>query len=135
MSALDRLIEAVEAGKFDVPPGEAEGPYIDDFDFYWLAVVTDRVGTIHLAWPAYNGSMDSALRLFEALLPGVKQWSIVTDPTCLKATVCCWPNGLSQEPEVYAESYSIGQPARALLICTLKAHRDTRKGDEDGPIE
>lgn len=71
---------------------------------------------------AYNGSLDAALSLLGKVLSGINQYSIVTDPTCGKATACWWPDGLSGDRECYGESWFEGDTAaRALLIAILNA--------------
>tara|TARA_R110002020_G_scaffold95937_9_gene230112 strand:+ start:51727 stop:52110 length:384 start_codon:yes stop_codon:yes gene_type:complete len=70
---------------------------------------------------AYKGSLDAAKALHEAVLPGCSQYSIVTDPTCLKVSVCWWPDGLSGKREVHGEGWSEADPARAWLIAIIKA--------------
>jgi len=108
LEALKELLEKVEAGNwgpFDGPSNETGlSDWCLDFDKIML-----------------ENSMDAALSLFDAVLPGPNQFSVVTDPTCIKATVCFWPNGLSGKVEVHGEGWHEAIPARALLIAILKA--------------
>lgn len=100
MTDLDKLIEAVEGGEWP-----------DD----WREVT--RALTLHpderhiFAKRAFDGSLDAAKALHEALLPGYR-WRI-TDLTHAQVwdSVHCVHGG-------YAE-----QPARAWLLAILKAYR------------
>ncbi len=74
----------------------------------------------HLCKAAYNGSLDAALALKDAVLVGTNQYSIVTDPTCRKVSVCWWPDGISLERQYYAEAWCQENEARAILICIIK---------------
>jgi hypothetical protein len=70
---------------------------------------------------ALDGSLDSAKFLHEKLLPGVSQYSIITDPTCICVKVCWWPEGLSNHSHCFnGEGWDEG-PARAWLIAILEA--------------
>jgi hypothetical protein len=70
---------------------------------------------------ALDGSLDSAKALHEAVLPGVSQYSIITDPTCVCVKVCWWPEGLSNHSYCFnGEGWDEG-PARAWLIAILEA--------------
>jgi hypothetical protein len=73
------------------------------------------------AMRAFNGSLDAAKALHDAVLPGCNQYSIVTDPTCLRVRVCWWPDGLSGERQVFGEGWSEDNPARAWLLAILEA--------------
>ena len=71
---------------------------------------------------AYNGSLDAAKALHDEVLPGCNQYSIITDPTCLKVSVCWWPDGLSSERQIYAEAWGeCDNEARAWLQAIIKA--------------
>jgi hypothetical protein len=70
---------------------------------------------------AYKGSLDAAKALHDAVLPGISQFSIVTDPTVGRVSVCWWPNGLSGAQQLYGECWFEENPARAWLIAILKA--------------
>ena len=75
-----------------------------------------------MAHHAYDGSLDAAKALHNAVLPGCSQYSIVTDPTCLKVSVCWWPNGLSEKTERHGEGWGHpDQEARAWLLAILSA--------------
>ena len=75
------------------------------------------------AFTAYHdSSLDAAKALHNAVLPGCSQYSIVTDPTCLKVSVCWWPNGLSGKTERHGEGWGHpDQEARAWLLAILSA--------------
>lgn len=99
---LDRLIEAVEGDcvnwlgwvpRDDVIPGEL-----------WA-----------IARDADRGSLDSAVVLLEALLPGW-EWAVYG-----RGTAHLW----KQLDNVNAGNFI---PARALLLATLRAYRSTREG-------
>jgi hypothetical protein len=99
LAALDALIAAVEAGSANMP----------------ILAAFDRAG-IHGAWKnhgykAFSGSLDAALALHGALLPGwwwdvTVDYAISTDPTGRREFVAGADN-----------------PARAWLLATLKAYR------------
>lgn len=96
---IDRLIEAVEAG--------------DDAGV--TSCLFDSRNCNHIE-SAYRGSLDAALALHEALLPG---WVYVL--TERSATVLERGNGF----ETMVKEY--GTTARAWLIAILKAYRDLIK--------
>lgn len=104
-TALDKLIEAVEAGDYRGSTGGL------------------TPGHWQMAHEAYHGSLDAALALHEALLSGCNQYSIVTDPTCLCVKVAWWPDGLSGDKCCYGEGWSEDAPARAWLLAILRAYR------------
>lgn len=110
--ALDNLIESVEAGD----PGKCA--------FWKVWEPESKDGQIaFIADRAMRGSLDAAKALHKALLPGCSQYSIVTDPLCLKVVVVWWPHGLSDGREARGEAWSEDDPARAWVIATLKAYR------------
>jgi hypothetical protein len=84
----------------------------------------------------HYGSLDAAKALHEAVLTGISQYSITTDPTVGKASVCWWPDGISQEKQFYGECWFQENPARAWLIAILKAliagenTNDNNKGED-----
>lgn len=104
MSALDDLIKAAEDGA---------RPWREPDDSNWPYA--------RFALEAFDGSLDAALRLHEALLPGASQYSIVTDPTCLCVKVAWWPKWLSGGVEIQGEGWDEGNPARAWLLAILRA--------------
>jgi hypothetical protein len=69
---------------------------------------------------SYHGSLNHALILHEFVLGNMSQYSIVTDPTCGKVTVCFWPEGLSIGPEYSAYSWFQDNPARAWLLAIIR---------------
>jgi hypothetical protein len=74
------------------------------------------VGTTEVAFRAFHGSLDAAVALVEAVLPGW-DWTIRNLPDAdLKP-----PRELRHLGHAYADSTNSGYPARALLIATLKA--------------
>ena len=103
MGDLDKLIAAVEAGTAK--------------DFRALLTDSDnpaeRAKRCGWASSAYNGSLDAALRLHEALLPG---WDYSIDNVQrVKPFVYVVDDG---GPEFHAEA---GTPARAFLLAILRA--------------
>ena len=117
LDALDKLIAAVEAGEFDGQPAKYNA-----FARAWEAAFGAFFEPNFTGpFSAYCGSLDAALALHNALLPGwvatiwaggeaagVKYWW---------ATVEDWNSG----EEVSAES--LPSPARAWLLAILKAYR------------
>lgn len=76
--------------------------------------------TLVLAWNAFNGKLGAAKAFYQLVLPGAKQYSIETDPTCLRVRVTCWPDGLSGDRNLFAEAWSVDDDARAWFVATLK---------------
>ena len=104
MSALDKLIWAVEAGTFPADVTAAE-------------CGLNGVGIMQL-YAAFNGSLDAALALHEALLPGCG-WKTQKLLCNDYYTADVWGE--------YAYSEASGTaptPARAWLIAVLKAYRE-----------
>lgn len=101
---LDRLIEAVEAEE----PVSARA----------ATLAFPRKGYAHVV-NAAAGSIDAAVALLEALLPGWSWGRLVSHGTML----VCIQTG--QFRQFSADSDS---PARALLLATLRAYRSTREG-------
>lgn len=99
MTDLDKLIEAVEAGQLTRAPHQ---PGIDE-----LSLIQ-----------AFNGSLDAALALHEALLPG---WDALID---LEADVSV-SNGAKSLGE-YRDYFGKAErsPARGWLLAILRAYRD-----------
>ena len=95
-------------------------PKPNDFDGSRKAYADSSAQKAILVWR--NGSLDAAKALHNAVLPGCSQYSIVTDPTCLKVSVCWWPNGLSGKTERHGEGWGHpDQEARAWLLAILSA--------------
>ena len=105
MTDLDKLIAAVESVTLS---GEPEYQVLAESAVgeEWLSVAE-----------SYNGSLDAALRLHEALLPG---WEATVAMTG-HAGVMFWPTETAQNAKVN------GQPARAWLLAILRALK--AKGD------
>lgn len=107
MTDLDRLIEAVEAGDRDsflaIMRAMAE-KLLDDGGRYWSVYDTKK---------AFDGSLDAAKRLHDALLPGWV-WNVVDSETTV------WP-AYPGDPKNYQDGYSEGNPARAWLLAILRA--------------
>ena len=121
MSALNKLIEAVDAGDLQQP--QCINKHEDDHDCSddWLShPLLDLVpaGVLHVHQMgelvlAYEGSLDAALALHEALLPG---WRWDLDAACNAGV---W-NSCDLLPAITGEANT---PARAWLLAVLKAYR------------
>lgn len=104
MTALDKLIEAVEAG--DDLPEIGHG--------YWQFLPAPAC--ILSARVYHDGSLDAALALHEALLPG---WRARLD---IGRRNRCWVISPGNEKlDAYAAT-----PARAWLLAILRAYRSTQ---------
>lgn len=101
MTALDKLIDAVEAG--DDLPEIGHG--------YWQFLPAPAC--ILSARVYHDGSLDAALALHEALLPG---WRWDLDAGCNAGV---W-NSCDLLPAIAGEADT---PARAWLLAVLKAYR------------
>ena len=99
MTDLDKLIEAVEG---DVATHDLPAPLDVTLGRFWTTICN-----------AYNGSLDAAKALHEALLPDYL-WAMTP---LGKASV------LDKSFNVIAESGYVGGESRAWLIAILKAHR------------
>lgn len=107
LDAIDKLIAAVEAGG-DWPP-------LDDL---WKSM---GLGDGHRVGLAYNGSLDAALALHNALLPG---WVAKLSAGGAGAGVTKWHCTVEDWNEG-TELHGDNQPstARAWLLAILKAYR------------
>ena len=111
MTDLDRLIEAVEAG----------AATDDHFAAVWSPNDLRAWQVNQVAMVAYNGSLDAALRLHEALLPG---WVVENLGNAVIDGTGGW-NVRIVSPD-YLETYlhataNAGTPARAWLLAILRA--------------
>ncbi len=104
MDDLDKLIAAVEAG---------EGPGNH-------ALTLDTLDQVKWCVDAWRGSLDAALHLHGALLPGW-DWDVVRDGERFSAEV--WTDGDSETGNGYRPSVSAfgPEPARAWLLAILRA--------------
>lgn len=106
MTALDKLIEAVEAGDEDFIRSD---DWINAWQEFWPepdAMRSNGTASTIVALEAYNGSLDAALALHETLLPG-QDW-------CISTSASYAGNGFKA---------SSSTPARAWLLAVLKAYR------------
>lgn len=108
---LDRLIEAVEAGEGNRNDGTLYRLFGDSWVHAWDVMDRD--------------SLDAAVTLLEALLPG-RNWSldagggdVVRPYAVVRSGERTWSANLGAEAS---------SPARALLLATLLAYRSTREG-------
>ena len=119
---LDRLIEAVEAGQWVPEPTNER---------HAVAQETDGWGNITYAQAAYHGDLNAAVVLLEALLPG---WAIerMTSWPGRCCRVSLWGTHdlggerwhSCEDGRIDAEGPTL---ARALLLATLRAYRNTRE--------
>ena len=84
---------------------------------------------LYLSRGAYFESMDSANLLRTFLMGNMNQYSIITDPTCLKVFACFWPDGLSG-PQFTGEAWSEDNAARAWAQATIQAKINHLEGNE-----
>lgn len=112
MTALDKLIEAVEAGVVGVDECAAAFPSESAYG----------VCTWHHAWDALNGSLDAALALHEALLPEMHATISTAGDVIILHNVST--NGVSWTEAADAEIDE--KPARAWLIAILRAYRSVQ---------
>lgn len=113
MTALDKLIKAVEAGNNEAPFWKLWKPEGEDGK---LAYVANR---------AYKGSLDAALELHEALLPG---WVATLTAGGAGAGVKyshCTVQDWDEGTEVDANNQPT--PARAWLLAILCAYRSIQE--------
>ncbi len=110
MSELDKLIEAVEAGYWGHSYGGIATKLGMDF-----AKVND----------AYNGSLDAAMALHEALLPGWGAKIEMQTPVDVQISFA-WV-GPREEMLFREHATSMHCPARAWLLAILRAYRQHRE--------
>lgn len=111
MTDLDKLIDAVEGGKYD-QDGTRPARFnalCSDWEAARGAYSNPNYKT---AWLAYCGSLDAAKALHDALLPGW-DWGVYADKSC-------WLGSMDID---FSEKSTC--PARAWLLAILKAYRST----------
>jgi len=117
--ALEALIEAVEAGT------------ATEFQFHtWRPGLSGTIKESKAMLRAYNGSLDAAAALHDALLPGW-DWEICNDTADKMAAV--WP--IKQPKNVFDGDPGYGHwptPARAWLLAILRALAATRTDTPPG---
>ena len=118
MTDMDKLIAAVEAGQI-----------ADDF-MPWIDVYDRTRGLLPYRYQhmpaAYNGSLDAAKRLHDALLPG---WAVerIAIWRGHPAHVCIWGTHEERDGKFWHEAKdgrfeaTADTPARAWLLAILKA--------------
>jgi hypothetical protein len=105
--ALTDLLEKVEAGEALAPHDVvADRPFFEDYE--------KAIHAGNLARDAYNGSLDAAEELHEAVLPGFS-WKRQGFVMTVTDDHTGWGNG------VYGSGRDDDNPARAWLIAILKA--------------
>ena len=127
MTALDKLIEAVEAG--EISKGVTGLKAFEQFSRNAFGLYQSNA-----AWRAYGGSIDAALALHEALLPG---WvfritgggpmPIIGDYRIPHVHVFR-PKMTEDDEPIGASSsgFDCGDPARAWLLAILRAYRSVQ---------
>ena len=70
---------------------------------------------------ARDGDFSSAHAFFEGAHPYTKQFSIVTDPTCMRVTVCAWPSGRIGENSILGKAWSVDEAPFAWVLASLHA--------------
>lgn len=107
--ALNKLIDAVEAGTSDRQ---------DLLHMIDKAMPQDNRGCMATAHQAYNGSLDAALALHEALLPG---WAPGMSKNVHHGHWFAWVQNKDREADATSE-----KPARAWLLAILRAYRSVQ---------
>ena len=119
-TALDKLIEAVEAGE----PGEFRKANRAAFSTPCQDIAL-QLREEHCRH-AYKGSLDAALALHEALLPG---WKYQLSNDLLQHGGPCEPAAVWDGMNCYSGGFpdeAVSQPGRAWLLAVLKAYRGTK---------
>lgn len=109
LDAMSKLIGAVEAG-------------ISWYD-WWAYERAMPEGRIVMARDAYQGSLDAAKALHDALLPG---WRVKIEQDEVIArggdfTACVWPSDYSRREHIFRPVGKSETAARAWLLAILKA--------------
>ena len=122
--ALDELISAVEAGTLDTE--DEWRPMCDMFPMSQAEVVAGDYESNEVAniRHAFHGSLDAALALHAALLPGWG-WDLSDGST---ATVADMRNKNSRR--WLLRRGDAPTPARAMLLATLKGYRSIKEESE-----
>lgn len=118
MTDLDKLIEAVGLAALPEPIFHGSSSVRG----HWAYNTGLDAGQRRSVFMAYNGSLDAAKALHEALLPPINQYTIDEGPSGCGAQIVIWPNGLSVGCELIFNGYDY-TPARAWLIAILKAYK------------
>ena len=106
-SNLDKLIDAVEAGE------ATKHQFLT-----WRPGLSGTRKESAMMFKAYNGSLDAAKALHEALLPGW-DWSAHGN-----GQACLWPPGsIDEQNSGCIETDIEDEPSRAMLLAILKAYR------------
>lgn len=115
MTDLDKLIDAVERGGLDDVNSALGRIFSEDHNVPWQ-LVSD-------ANSAYRGSLDAAKALHDALLPerAVAEFRYIKRYSDESYVTVSMPDGY--RPHGRAEN-----PARAWLLCMLKAYRSQVQG-------
>jgi len=104
-AALEALLARVEAGAISTDE------IMDAFGNGW-----DDIRVL----AAFDGSLDAAKELHQALLPDCNQYTIDEGPSGCGAKIVIWPTGLLGELEMLFDGYDV-TPSRAWLGAILRA--------------
>lgn len=116
--ALTELLEKVEAGEWDLPEHDAmsalDQQEVEDAFGHALH------GQMYRGYHAYTGSLDAALALFEAVLPG---WRLFSLREFGNEWRCSVEIGIRVNPKSHklVGGEHASNPARSWLIAILKA--------------
>jgi hypothetical protein len=126
MSDLERLIAAVEAGNADVPKSKgSHGLWL-----FFHAFPPNEGNSHALALDAYRSSVDAALALFNALLPGWRVGNLAQASACPTDSPDYWTSWIvspSYLDDCKQSQAMASTPARALLLATLRAYAATQE--------
>lgn len=125
MTPLRQLIESVEAGKYD---STTDRPHrFNQFCRDWDAARGSYTNQFsEVAWRAYRGSLDAALALHEALLPG---WRIegVHQKYKTKRWYVCMDK--FDDPDAKSSALNNHSFARSWLLAILRAYEAQQEGE------
>lgn len=115
LTALDALIDAVDRGEFPVT--------WDELNMAGVAHNSYGLPCRGYAWSAYNGSLDAAKALHDALLPGwrVEVFNIDGEVVLRRSRPI---------DRAYGEAMWCGEVARAWMLAILRAYRAQIGGDQ-----
>ena len=108
LNAMNKLVEAVEVG---------------DEDVNWFPISGHSAAKWGYCQRAHEGSLDAALALHEALLPG---WKYSLSNDLLQHGGPCEPAAVWKGMDCYSGGFAdetIIRPARAWLLAVLRAYR------------
>lgn len=123
IEALTDLLAKVETGAFDSEPTRPRRWWFKKFaEVYKLAFGLHN-RDLEKVWDAYKGSLDAAMALHEAVLPGFF-WQRQGFVMIVTNDHTGWGNG------IYGKARDDTNPARAWLIAILKALIEKEKNND-----